>query len=137
MSVSIPLISLILTHDGDLLVLLEEADARGWSSSMSERSLALRRHRGSASRSSSRLGCGCVASSAAATAEQHGCRHEEAAVVGAGAAAEEKVMADDPTFEPPPMAMPRFRSAPSSPASGRPGATPALTSLLATRTCLP
>ncbi|GJM87678.1 hypothetical protein PR202_ga03656 [Eleusine coracana subsp. coracana] len=102
-------------RDDDVVALLEEADARGWSSAVSERNLALRRRRGTTSSFSPR-GCGWVT----ATAEDHGCRREEAATpdaVGAGAAVEEKAMADPcfvayrserdlPEFDPTPMATP-------------------------------
>ncbi|GJM87673.1 hypothetical protein PR202_ga03651 [Eleusine coracana subsp. coracana] len=102
-------------RDDDVLALLEEADARGWSSAVLERSLALRRRRGTASSSFPRR-CGWVT----ATAEDHGCRREEEATpdaVGAGAAVEEKAMADPcfvayrserdlPEFDPTPMATP-------------------------------
>jgi hypothetical protein len=103
-------------RDDDLLQLSDEADARGWSSSVPERSLALRRRRGTASSSSPR-GCDWVVSAAAATAEEHGRRREEAAAVGAGAAAEENTTVDPcflayrsnrngSDFDPPPMAVP-------------------------------
>jgi hypothetical protein len=77
-------------RDGDLLTLIEEADARGWSSAVSERSLALRRRRSPASSSPPR-GCGWVAAAAPA-AEEYGCRLEEPATpysIVAAAAAEE------------------------------------------------
>jgi hypothetical protein len=77
-------------RDGDLLTLIEEADARGWSSAVLERSLALRRRRSPASSSPPR-GCGWVAAAAPA-AEEYGCRLEEPATpnsIGAAAAAEE------------------------------------------------
>jgi hypothetical protein len=100
----------------DLLHLSDEADARGWSSSVLERSLALRRRRGTASSSSPR-GCDWVVSAAPARAEVDGCRRGEAAAVGAGAAAEENTSAGPcflayrsnrigSDFDPPPMAVP-------------------------------
>ncbi|TVT97473.1 hypothetical protein EJB05_57277, partial [Eragrostis curvula] len=64
----------------------EEADARGWSSAVLERSLALRRRRGPAS--CSRRGCGWVVGAdpaAAAEADEHGCPREVAATQGSGA----------------------------------------------------
>jgi hypothetical protein len=79
-------------RDGDALSLLDEADARGWSSAVSDRGPALRRRRGPASHTLPR-GCGWVATTAAAaTAEESGCRREEAAApdpIGASAATEE------------------------------------------------
>ena len=73
-------------RDNDLLNLSEEADARGWSSSVLDRSLALRPRRGTASSSGSpTLSCGWVA--AAAGADELRCRCEEPAtpdVVEAG-----------------------------------------------------
>jgi hypothetical protein len=103
-------------RDEDLLQLSDETDARGWSSSVPERSLALRRRRGTAS-SSSPWDCDWIVSAAAAMAEEHGRRREEAAVVGAGAAAEENTTVDPcflayrsnrngSDFDPPPLAVP-------------------------------
>jgi hypothetical protein len=103
-------------RDEDLLQLSDEADARGWSSSVPERSLALRRRRGTAS-SSSPWGYDWTPSAATATAEEDGCRREESAAVGAGAAAEENTSAGPcfhayrsnrtgSDFDPPPMAVP-------------------------------
>ncbi|TVU46331.1 hypothetical protein EJB05_05857, partial [Eragrostis curvula] len=56
----------------------EEADACGWSSAVLERSLALRRRRGSSS-ISPRHRCGWVVGAAAAAVEEQACLHEEAA----------------------------------------------------------
>ncbi|GJM87677.1 hypothetical protein PR202_ga03655 [Eleusine coracana subsp. coracana] len=94
-------------RDDDVLALLEEADARGWSSAVSERSLALRRRRGTTSSSFPR-GCGWVT----ATGDELGCRREEAATsdaVGAGAPVEEVAYfcnLDLAAFDPPLMATP-------------------------------
>ncbi|GJN31642.1 hypothetical protein PR202_gn00063 [Eleusine coracana subsp. coracana] len=55
--------------------LSEEGDACGWSSTILERGLALRRRRGPAS--SSRRGCGWIVDTAAATEVEHSCGDKE------------------------------------------------------------
>ncbi|TVU46480.1 hypothetical protein EJB05_06020, partial [Eragrostis curvula] len=82
----------------------EEADARGWSSAVLERSLALRRRRGPAS--CSRRGCGWVVGAdpaAAAEADEHGCPREVAATQGSGAlvggAAAEETGTDESSYD--------------------------------------
>jgi hypothetical protein len=82
-------------RDGDALSLLDEADAHGWSSAVSERGLALRRRWAPASHSLPQ-GSGWVAAPTA-TAKEYCYRREEAAapvLITAGAAAEEAAMAD-------------------------------------------
>ncbi|TVU50630.1 hypothetical protein EJB05_02008, partial [Eragrostis curvula] len=91
-------------RDGGV-ALHEEADARGWSSAVLERSLALRRRRGPAS--GPRRGRGWVVGAAdpaaAAEADKHGCPREEAATPGPGAldggAAAEETATEDSSYD--------------------------------------